>query len=140
MLSAGQLLNSTRIYKRGILKNADNVAVRFISCTAEKDSDGDDYREVIAYCIGDTEPRECLLQFVGPLNNTAKMWATCSCPWWLYVCEVAVERKDSTDIIYSNGATPKVTNKSMHPMLCKHLCACLNKGAAMIKPGSIRKK
>lgn len=46
---------------------------------------------------------------------------SCSCEDYLYRLEVSNRAHGSSDVIYSNGKKPKITNPDMHPGLCKHL-------------------
>lgn len=49
------------------------------------------------------------------------VWVKCSCPYFLFNCEYALAKHGSSEIDYSNGKPPVVTNPRMIPMLCKHL-------------------
>lgn len=51
------------------------------------------------------------------------VFVKCSCPWFLFHCEVALARVGSSEVDYSNGKKPYITNPKMTPMLCKHLFA-----------------
>lgn len=51
------------------------------------------------------------------------VWVSCDCEWFLYDCEVALNRYGCTDIRFSNGDYPVVRNSGMVPRLCKHLIA-----------------
>lgn len=68
-----------------------------------------------------------------PFTIDSKAWVSCSCEYFLYHCEVADTKKDSSSIKYSNGAMPKVTNPRMIPHICKHLIAAIRKGALVKK-------
>ena len=46
---------------------------------------------------------------------------SCSCPYFLYNLEVALESRGASVIFYSNGAHPAVRNPEMRAYLCKHL-------------------
>lgn len=48
-------------------------------------------------------------------------WVQCSCPFFLFNCEYALAKIGSSEIKYSNGKPPVVTNPKMVPFLCKHL-------------------
>lgn len=45
----------------------------------------------------------------------------CQCPYFLYHCEYALARVGSSEIDYSNGKRPLITNPNNIPYLCKHL-------------------
>jgi len=139
MLSAKQILYWTKLYKDKLFKNAKGVSVKFVSVTEEIDEDGDKYKHIQAVCLGNTIPRNVEIQSYGK-GESAKVWVTCDCEYWLYNCEVAVENKDSTDIIHSNGARPEVTNPRMVAHLCKHLIQCFLKGALDAKSSKAPKK
>jgi len=46
---------------------------------------------------------------------------SCSCENFLYVDEVALNKKDAANIRYSNAKLPVETNPLMVPQCCKHL-------------------
>lgn len=46
---------------------------------------------------------------------------SCSCEAFLYWCEVALEKKDASVVMFSNGQLPIVRNPKMIPFMCKHL-------------------
>lgn len=52
-------------------------------------------------------------------NNPA--WVQCSCPFFLFNCEYALARVGSSEIKFSNGKAPLITNQRMVPYFCKHL-------------------
>ncbi len=56
-----------------------------------------------------------------PVSGMSKVHCSCSCPYWKYYMEVAVSKKKSTEVQYSNGAPPVVRNPEETPGLCKHL-------------------
>jgi hypothetical protein len=134
LLTAEALLRFTQTYNARLFNNAKGVSVRFATCRLRTDKDGDEYREVKVVCVGKTVPRQVELHLYGPRNKNARVWATCTCPYWLYHCEVATERKDSTDIIHSNGARPIVKNPRMIPAVCKHIIQALASGACTLAP------
>jgi hypothetical protein len=55
--------------------------------------------------------------------SRAPVKVSCSCPHFMYTCEVALATRGNADIKYSNGAMPTYTNPSLAPILCKHLMA-----------------
>ncbi len=67
--------------------------------------------------------RVITVKFHGPVAKTTPVWVSCTCPAWLFFCEVAVAGAGSTDVLYSNGAAPVVRNPSGTPYLCKHIYA-----------------
>lgn len=48
-------------------------------------------------------------------------WVKCSCPFFLFNCEYALASVGSSEIDYSNGKPPHITNPKKVPFLCKHL-------------------
>lgn len=133
MLSIKQLLQYTAMHRRNVVENAKRVRTKIISVTREKDTEGDEYKHIITRCLGNTIPRETELLVWGKGPN-AKVWVTCTCEHWMYVNEVAVKRKGSTDIMHSNGARPKITNPNMVASICKHLVACFLHGVHEAEP------
>ena len=133
MITVRQLIAATRIHKKATIKRAQSVAVRFTKVKEFEDEDGDTVREVYATCMGETVPRKVVMQFIGK-GPSAKIWVTCDCPFFLYNYEVALERKDSSDIEHSNGARPGITNPRLLVGGCKHAISCLMNGAANLNP------
>jgi hypothetical protein len=60
-------------------------------------------------------------------------WVSCSCEWFLFVCEVADAESDNATIRYSNGKFPVETNPRGIGTLCKHLISAIRKGALLKK-------
>lgn len=76
--------------------------------------------------------------YVGPekepaLTLDSKVWLSCSCEWFLFVCEVADAETDNANIKYSNGRAPVITNPQRIGTVCKHIIAALRKGALLKK-------
>lgn len=138
MLTVEQLLEYTRVHTPNVMRKTRSVSVRITSVREDEDEQKDKYKLVKATCVGDTSPRYVVLQLYGD-GLKSHCWATCTCEWWLYHCEVAVDRKGSSSVIHSNGAPPKITNPKMVPSLCKHIAAALLKGGLKIKPTTTRK-
>ena len=138
MLTVQQIIESSRAYSPGIVERARSVNVRKMQAVERKDDDGDKYREVKAVCIGDTKPRLVEFRFYGPRTRKAEIWVSCPCEWFLYHCEVATKRKGSTDIIFSNGARPKITNPNSIPTICKHALSALMAGAMALHAKPMR--
>jgi len=133
MLSIKQLLYYTQIHRRSILDKASRAAIKVESVTTEEDGDGDDFTMVQATVVGSTSPRHVEIHLYGKGPN-AKVWASCDCPYFLYHCEVADTKKGSSDVIFSNGKSPRITNKNMVPHLCKHIAACFLRNVGELKP------
>lgn len=60
-------------------------------------------------------------------------WVSCSCPWFLFICEVADAESDNSTIRYSNGKAPVETNPRSLGCLCKHLISAIRRGALLKK-------
>lgn len=52
---------------------------------------------------------------------------SCDCDFHCYTCEVALNRWGASDIVYSNGEHPFVTNPRLVPSTCKHGFVLLSK-------------
>ncbi len=133
MLTARQILEATKRSHPIVIQNAKKVRVQFRKVEAGKDSNGE-FREVIAICKGSSIPRQVTVRFYGPKDLSVKTWISCTCEYFLYVCEVALDKKGSSDIIYSNGDDPQVTNPRKTPRTCKHCVAVILNGAFELEP------
>lgn len=128
MLTEKQLLNWTRIHRDSIPKKAVKVKVDFQDC--DYDDEGGIFVQAIVRSQETGIPHECEIHFY----DRNYVWVTCSCEYFRYHCEVALERRKSSDIIESNGRLPRITNKRMVSHLCKHLYGCFVKGASKLTP------
>jgi hypothetical protein len=59
--------------------------------------------------------------YSGRLYNCKAIMASCDCLFFLYFCEVAWWSKGLSEIRYSNGALPEITNPKLRIFCCKHL-------------------
>jgi hypothetical protein len=123
MLPIIQLVQRT---PQNIQNNAKHVTAQVVSVFNDVDHNGLEHKVVLIKALGNTIGRYVVYKIYnadgkrGPAN---KVWVTCSCEYWLYYCEVAVDAKGSTSILKSNGEMPKIRNPGMVPHLCKHLLA-----------------
>jgi hypothetical protein len=140
VLTVEKLVQYTKAYNPLIIKRAQNVSVQSLDVVEGEDEDGDPCRDVVAICKGETVPRTVIFRFYGTRNKNTLAWVSCDCEYFLYHCEVALQKKGSTDVIYSNGARPKITNPRMLAAVCKHCIAVLLAGAHTAKPAKTRKK
>lgn len=85
-----------------------------------KDQTGE-YREFRRLVKCDDGNRKTIVRFYGPLNVNTRVWCSCSCPYFLYHCEVALTLRGSSSIIFSNGKMPNQTNPRRIPYVCKHV-------------------
>lgn len=58
--------------------------------------------------------------FTGPVK------VSCSCDYFMYTCEYALNRQGAADILYSNGEPPNDKNPTLVPSVCKHLYTMLS--------------
>lgn len=61
----------------------------------------------------------------GRPSADGPVWVSCSCNYFRYVCEWALTRYGSSDIIYSNGQPARFTNPRGIGTLCKHIYAVI---------------
>jgi len=61
----------------------------------------------------------------GRPGISSPVWVSCSCNYFRFVCEWALSRYGSSDIIYSNGQPARFTNPRGVGTLCKHIFAVL---------------
>jgi hypothetical protein len=61
----------------------------------------------------------------GRPSPQTPVWVSCSCNYFRYVCEWALSRYGSSDILYSNGRPARFTNPRGIGTLCKHLYVVL---------------
>ena len=107
-----------------------------------EDSEGDIYR-VVTCKARDRGPQHSLqMLFYGDGSDVnTRAAVNCSCEYFLYYCEVALEKGGSSRIeepiemrIWSNGNDPKTTNEDNITIVCKHLYQALQSGAAKRQP------
>lgn len=53
------------------------------------------------------------------------VWVSCNCRYFRYVCEWALTRYGSSDIVYSNGQPARQTNPNGIGTCCKHIYSAL---------------
>lgn len=61
------------------------------------------------------------------VSTRSKIWISCDCEFHCFYCEVALYRQGASDIIFSNGKYPHVTNPRCAPVVCKHAIALFKK-------------
>jgi hypothetical protein len=140
MLRIDQIVNYTKRYHPIILSNAKKIKVQLGELTGYQDKDGEVYRTIQCICTGGSKPHMVRTTYYGPYDGRAMIWASCDCEYFLYHCEVALQKKGSSDIQYSNGASPNQTNPGLIPCMCKHIAAVLLTGVFAVKPKSIKKR
>lgn len=132
MISVKQILYWTSLHRKIIIANARSVAISFKKVEYVEEN-GVKWKKVEATAQGETVPRNVLMFFAGK-GPTSKVWASCDCEYFLYHAEVALQKRGSSDINYSNGKLPKVTNPRLVAHACKHIIACLQRGAFALEP------
>jgi hypothetical protein len=131
------MLRAIKQHNSKVLNNAKNVRIQSFNVGSGYDSDGDYYVNYRANCLGSTIPRKVEVRIYKDSGKgvSSKGWVSCSCPYFLFHCEVALSEDESSSVLYSNGAAPSITNPSMIPVICKHIIAVLTKGKALeLKP------
>lgn len=133
MISIKQILYWTQLHRKSIIDKAKAVGIRIGKVEYVKEPDGNTYKKVEVEATGESETYQIIFFFLGK-GLTSKLWASCSCPYFLYHCEVALQRSGSTDINFSNGKLPKITNPRLVRHCCKHIAASLQRGVFMAEP------
>lgn len=136
MLKVRQLALYTRAFHPKIIANAQNVRTIVTEVTEGKDSEGDKYRNVKVTALTrekGKDPQYVDLQFYGPKTPDALVWAICTCEYFKFTCEVALEKQGSSEIVFSNGQSPVVRNPRQVPCACKHIIAALRDQAYKAK-------
>lgn len=137
MFNFDQMLKAIKQHNPNVLKNAASVRIQSFNVGGGYDTDGDYYVTYSANCLGSTIPRKVEMRIYKDTGSgkASKGWVSCSCPYFLFHCEVALSNKDSSSIINSNGAQPGVTNPLALPVVCKHIISAIVKGKALeVKP------
>ena len=111
-----------------IRKNANSVVGKVTKVSMVEDKKKKlTYKQVLAEAYDTNGKRRLEYRLYTKPKRAAALaddaWVSCSCPYFLFFCEVALAKHKATDIKYSNGAAPKVTNPRRIPWLCKHLVA-----------------
>lgn len=108
-----------------------------------EDEEGDIYK-VVTCKARDQGPTHTLEMIFYGVGNEANVALDCSCEYYRYWCEVALQKKGSARLedpiemkIWSNGGPYKYTNLDEEPIICKHLYAALLAGAANKKARGI---
>lgn len=143
MESLNYLIKNTKQVHPKIIQNAKEVDIFNLTVKSFMDKDGTEGLIFEAKARALTEgknvfwdirvqlvPEEKKLNIYKLPDLNTDCWVQCSCPYFLYFCEYAVQKTGSTEIKYSNGKRPRVTNKNAVPIICKHLVA----GAAHVVP------
>ncbi len=133
MISVKQILYWTQLHRKSIITKAKSVGIRVASVAYVKEPDGTTFKKVEVEATGETETYEVIMFFNGK-GLTSKVWASCSCSYFLFHCEYALSKSGSTDINFSNGKMPKITNPRLVRHCCKHIAACLQRGVFLMEP------
>lgn len=111
-----QLNNSKYVQIKSVKKSKTKPLVKFTTITKEP---GEQPRTHIQRIYA-TDPN-----YQGPLYLCPSIRVTCSCGNFLFQWEVSNAYRGISDIVYSNGDFPIVTNPNLKPGVCKHLLKCL---------------
>lgn len=133
MISVKQILYWTQLHRKSIITKAKSVGIRVASVAYVKEPDGTTFKKVEVEATGETETYEVIMFFNGK-GLTSKVWASCSCAYFCFHVEVALQKSGSTDINFSNGKMPKITNPRLVRHCCKHIAACLQRGVFLMEP------
>jgi len=88
------------------------------------------YNEQRVYTVCTNDKRYSYIRFFGPPELNTPVWVWCSCEYFKYYLEVALSRRNGTDIKTVGGplgrrpvrnAPPVVRNPEQLLYLCKHL-------------------
>jgi hypothetical protein len=128
MKTLRQLMNSTDIEVR---QRSKNTTATVISAKKERKKDLNALvltirckaiTEKIFYdVIIELYPNEIHKDVYSRPSLDMLAWVQCSCPYWLFNLEYAVAKVGSTEIKFSNGKPPVITNPKLKIGLCKHL-------------------
>jgi hypothetical protein len=142
MISLGQMLKVT---PRKIWLYSRDVRVRVLESKFGTNPGKGDYFEVLVKAKTGSAPKPgqrgkkeihtVILRQYGPtiaslskggILTTRKTWCHCDCSYFLFHCEVALTRFESSSIINSNGQPPIHTNPRKIPRICKHIIALIS--------------
>jgi hypothetical protein len=138
MISVKQILYWTLLHRKSIVAKARSVSLTFKKVEYVEEN-GVQFKRVDAKAMGESDVYDLTMFFQGK-GPTSKVWASCSCAYFLYHCEVALIKRGSSDQNYSNGKLPKITNPRLVAHSCKHIVAALQRGAFMLEPKKVVKK
>lgn len=133
MISVKQILYWTQLHRRSIIAKARNVGIRVVKVSYVTEPDGEKYKKVEVEALGETGTYDIVMFFHGK-GLTSKIWCSCSCPYFCFHVEKALSLSGSTDINFSNGKMPKITNPRLVKHTCKHCVAALQRGVFMLEP------
>jgi hypothetical protein len=76
--------------------------------------------------IGTGKLRKVHLKIYDKQDQSAEIWASCSCEGFLYFSEISWSLKGSSSVIYSNGKLPHIRNPNFTLRGCPHVVALLS--------------
>jgi hypothetical protein len=160
MFKVKQLLAQTKSHRSKLFSNATRVSISFNQANYKKDGRGY-FKSVTGSALTNlpgkkTKKWEIRLYYpkksnyippklrrgfqayLGPeqpppFTIDSDAWVSCSCKYFLFHCEYADTKKQSSSIKYSNGQAPVKTNPGQIGHICKHLIAAIKKGALVKK-------
>jgi len=117
---------SIRIIGQGKYKNSRKLGKVYELKYYVRCLDGN--RRVTLRYVGNKKPGINRREQEDPEPNlNTQLWASCGCPWHMYVCEYSLAKQSSSDIIYSNGQPPVIKNPHMIGWCCKHVVLAIQK-------------
>jgi len=111
-----QLANSSYVQIKSVQKHKTKPLIKFTTITREPGQQPRMHTQRI-YA---SDPN-----YVGPLYLCPSIRIACDCGNNLFQWEVANVYRGVSDVIYSNGDFPIVTNPGLRPGCCKHILKCL---------------
>lgn len=111
-----QLANSQYVQIKSVQRNKNKPLLKFTTITREPNQKP----RVHVQRIYATDPN-----YTGPLYLCPSIRVACDCGNNLFQWEIANAYHGVSDVIYSNGDFPIVTNPSLRPGCCKHILKCL---------------
>lgn len=118
MLTIQQMMSVT---SSDIRRSSRKCSILKFKGYLDVDDKGEELKIAEFYVKGETGRYKTYIVLKGPVKTTTKAWVSCNCPFFLYHCEVALAKRGSSSILYSNGKLPVEKNPRLIPYLCKHL-------------------
>jgi hypothetical protein len=139
-LTVDEILSTTSGHpKSNITKNSKSVNLRWKEPVYYEDRNGEEFKEIQVQARDKTIKRDVVVRYWLDYDDPY-VWVSCSCEWFLFNCEYALQRRkyQASEIKYSNGKKPKPEkqggkNSRMLPYACKHIIKILRLGVGRQK-------